>query len=327
MNVKVDCDASPLVSLMTLAIAKAKATADPMLPQLQAALDQYYVDCTTCKKQGDNDYKCLNTAIEKLLRNLPFAYQSVYPWKNYDWDYGNYVDNQYSAQATGSSGRGSLSQVMKNLSIFIQLLRGYLTDPNPGAKSKAGSTDSASDYPIYGCQGNNAKGCQATWKVKNSGPEKAPYPDPFFNRSTTGENASSYFVRVGSCAQPVKSEVECTKKGYHWYSTGCFSDRYAWINNTPGLQLNLGKGSVTLGKGYFPTLANDLLSLTPDKMLFAMLGKDITGYMELQKCPTVKETFTSSYDSLSQQNTQFLTVLAVVAAFTTAAFVYAVKKT
>ena len=49
-----------------------------------------------------------------------------------------------------------------------------------------------------------------------------------------------------------------------------------------------GIPSVSLGKlkGYIPGVANDLFSMTPDKLLKAIFsGKSVSGHMIVQKCP------------------------------------------
>jgi hypothetical protein len=64
---------------------------------------------------------------------------------------------------------------------------------------------------------------------------------------------------------------------------------------------------ITLGEGYLPSLVNDVLSLSPDKILYAMNGKDAPGYMEVQKCP-VEKFYGGDIES---QNSQFLQILSV----------------
>ena len=100
---KVDCDNGEIIVLMKKAIAIAIEPLAKNSPQkrhelkiLKKALNEYLIDCSICKK-GNNSFKCLKEAATKLSRQLPFIRNSIYPWKNYDWDYGNFIDNNYSA--------------------------------------------------------------------------------------------------------------------------------------------------------------------------------------------------------------------------------------
>ncbi len=296
---KIDCDNSDLVLLVKKVLEKLKSENSTNINIAQNALDTYLEDCSICKTEGQNDFVCHNMALEKLMRNMPIVKNSVYPWKNYDWDYGNFIDNNYSAKATGSSPNGK--QYLNNLKITFKLLQAYLTDPNPNSDSIPGGTDSNSDYPIYGCTGNNEVFCKARNKLRNKDPQNAPYDDKFFKKySLVGKEASSYFVKVGTCPKSkYKTKDICEKQGHTWTSDECYADRYAFINNTPGLKIapNLTKSftnqSFTFGQGFIPSLANDVLSLSPDKIFSAMQGKDVPGYMEVQPC---KESFLNMND-------------------------------
>merc|ERR1711904_598044 len=113
---------------------------------LKKGLKTYIEDCSICKR-GNNDFTCLKEASTKLQRQLPFIRDSVYPWKNYDWDYGNFIDNNFSAKATGSSPSGRA--YLKNIWIFLKFLDAYITAANPNNRSRAGGKNKNSDYPIY----------------------------------------------------------------------------------------------------------------------------------------------------------------------------------
>jgi hypothetical protein len=311
-----------VVNLMEMAIdnlsklSQTDSSKKRELDILKKALKTYKDDIAICVKEGNNDYKCNQEALSKLYRALPFIRNSVYPWVNYDWDYGNYIDNNYSSAATGSSTRGR--DFMNNLGIFVKLMGAYITNPNPGKNSVAGGKSKNDDYAYYGCQGNSRDGCLATNKVKTRDRQQPPYSDPFFNRKLDGKTASSYYIKVGSCKRPdIAKEDQCSSRGFQWTGGSCYSDRYAFINNTPGLTMyspELGYGKfklppkgITLGEGYLPSLVNDVLSLSPDKILYAMNGKDAPGYMEVQKCP-VEKFYGGDIES---QNSQFLQILSV----------------
>ena len=349
--VNYECDSSDVVNLMRKAIKVVEplAKGDPQkrreLKLLKQGLDNYLIDCRICKR-GNNDLNCLKQASLKLQRQLPFIRDSIYPWKNYDWDYGNFIDNNFSARATGSSSSGSA--YMSNIWIWLKFLDAYITAANPNFASVAGGRNINSDYPIYGCLGNASRGCNAWHSVKTRTKQQAPYRDPFFYKQLNGEASSSYFARVGECPRPdIKDAETCVKKGFNWKedmidkaldkiagksagnSGSCSQPRYIYLNNKPGLEIRtLGtpkvKGlpsipSVKLGKlkGFVPSLANDLLALTPDKLLKAFSGKDVPGHMIVQNCPKVKvekEGFsnyfkTFEFDTIGNQNESFLKLL------------------
>ena len=90
----------------------------------------------------------------------------------------------------------------------------------------------------------------------------------------------------------------------------CFQPRYAYLDNTPGLDLSPIPGIISLKmKGYFPSLANDFLSLSPEKVMSAMNGNDIKGHMSVQDCPKF-ETFVSK--TLERQNEQWTMIYGVI---------------
>ncbi|NBP59243.1 hypothetical protein EBU71_22350, partial [bacterium] len=237
-------------------------------------------------------------ALLNLYRQLPIIRNSVYPWINYDYNYSNYIDNNYSAQATGSSTSGS--NMLKNVTLFLTYIEAYLTTANPNSKTIPGSIDKNSDYPIYGCTGINSNACKATRSLQTI-KQLPPYSDPFFDKNLSGENSSSYYIRVGTCPRPdISNETDCIKKEYEYVGKKCYQPRYAYISNTPGLQI---KGKTFGLNGLLPSITNDLLSFTPNKLIDVYEGRDVEGYFELQPCPKIsdiKEGF--SQDKLSLSN-------------------------
>jgi len=329
------CKSSTIVKLVIKGLAQLqrRALRDPSLNKdidiIQRALRIYNKDCSMCKGRANNDINCLKAALTKLYRQMPFNKHTIYPWSNYEWDYSNFIDNNYSASATGSTTSGSWSGLYKNMDIFTKLFKAYITSPNPNKLSKSGGTNKYSDFPIYGCKGNNLKSCIATHRVKNSNKDRVPYRSSFFNKKLDGEFSSSYFVKVGTCPRPdITNHIACISKGHRWIqnstdralaklsggipSGSCHQSRYMFINNKPGFNKHSIKkiGSIKMGKmkGFIPSLANDILSLTPDKLYNAFTGKNVKGHMILQKCPSIKETFTN----LKYQNERFILIISMV---------------
>jgi len=325
---KYECDAGPIIDLVSSGIkkieplAKYNPTRKKELVLLRQALATYKRDCVTCKRDADNDLICLKAALDKLFRNLPFIRNSVYPWKNYDWNYGNFIDNNYSAMATGSSKSGGA--YISNLGIFFKLFNAYIFSANPNSKSVAGGTDENSDYPKYGCLGNKKKYCDVWHRVKNNDGQTVPYKNAFFNKKTDGKYSSSYFIKVGTCPRPdITDRNECSKKNYEWIDDpldtvlssvsggipdgSCHQPRYAFINNKPG---------IPLFRGFTPSLINDVASLTPDKLFLAYTGNSIPGYLNVQKCPKMKKKALGykkeNFTNINEQNILFRKILSGV---------------
>lgn len=259
------------------------------------ALSIYLRECNICASQASNDYQCLRAALENLKRRIPMFSKNIYPWRNYDWNYGNFVSNNYNTKYTGATSRGSIRSLYKNVIAINKILNGLTTDPIPNYRSVSGLINRNSDYPPFE-QCNNIK-CYTTQRIKNALAKdiyKPPTTDNFLKKKLHGEYSSSYFVKVGSCPRhDIKTQSACQNRGYTWTpniantKTGsCHQPRYLFINNKPKAFMNGSKM-----KGMIPSLADTILSLTPDKILAAAMGNSMSDYFTLQQCPTVKETF------------------------------------
>jgi len=277
------------------------------LHETKDALDRYIEDCNKCAREGRSDYKCMLAAKTNLSRRIPLFAKSVYPWKNYDWDYANYVSNNYTTSHTGATTSGSIRGMYNNARAIIKLINGLTDDPIPNKYSRAGQRDKNSDYPSF--KECTDPGCVTTQKVKNSFRQNKPTKDKFLNKIVDGEYASSYFVRIGSCPRhDIKTQKECEKRGYTWTpnvmdkvmkkimkkknavnnndSGSCNQPRYGFIDNSPKTFINGSKM-----KGIIPSLANDFMALSPDKILATAMGASLSDSFVLQQCPNTWEKF------------------------------------
>ena len=254
---------TPMIDMLNKMVTDLEETTrhDPStskdLSKLKIALEQYKRDLVKC----DNDSKCESIAMAKLFKQIPMIRDSIYPWKNYDWSYGNYVNNNYSAKATGSKG-GAGSDAWKNYNIFWKLFDAYFKDPNPGTASVAGADNSSSDYPIYGCNGDKSV-CRKRYNVKYGSKQEMPYKSTFFkNNSLTGESSSSFFQKVGFCERSdINDRYYCDKLNYRWINRPrtdpknldeipagiCYQPKYVYIDNTPGLSTSPGEKPLPVG--------------------------------------------------------------------------------
>lgn len=126
--------------------------------------------------------------------------------------------------------------------------------------------------------------------------QKVPYDDPFFQQyPLRGLNSSSFYAQVGYCPTDITTEDECNRKGFQWTpnplaevipkSIGnipagtCMRGKYAYIDNKPGLSV----GQIKNFKGLIPSLVNDMLDLSPDKIFAVASGQGVPGFA-VQHC-------------------------------------------
>ena len=255
------------------------------IAKMEKAIELYRKECQLCGQEGMNDYRCHQATMDNLKRRIPMFANNIYPWKNYDWNYSNYIQNNYSPEATGARVEGSFRQLKDNGRALVKVVKGIIDDPIPNQYSKAGGYDRNSDYPRYKtCQG---AGCITTEKVKRGFIQEKPYSDKFFNKQLEGENSSSYYFRVGSCPRrDIQSENECEQRGYTWSKNlggeggSCSQDRFAYIDNSPKPFFN---GSKT--KGVLVSIASDLSTLMPDKVVATLMGQSVGDSYHIQQCP------------------------------------------
>lgn len=315
------------------------------LEKTKKALDIYISECSRCATQGDNDYLCHRNAKINLTRRLPMISKGVYPWKNYDWNYSNYIDNNYHPDYTGATREGTIKGLYKNANAIVKLINGLIADPIPNQYSKASSPSWDSDYPsIKSCTG---RGCKTAQAVKMGFKQKKPYNHPFLNNNTKGINSSSYYYQFGTCPRhDIKTMDACEKKGFTWipdvtmntlnksldFMDGlndiademegkknisknkkirsntagfCHQPRYGYIDNTAKPFMDGSKL-----KGLVPALANDLLSLTPDKMLGAMMGAS-NNSLVLQQCPDTRKYIENFTNENTNQSSFYIWIVVV----------------
>lgn len=276
------------------------------LTKIQDAIKTYQKDCNYCMSNGGGDYKCMQAARQNLIRSVPMISKGIYPWKNYDWDYGNYISNNYSPTATCASSKPTIQQAYDNAMAFTKLIDGMIADPIPNKRSVPATKCKDSDYPEFKSCDDDYK-CTATQNIKKSYQQEKPYQDPFLDNKTNGEFSSSYYFRVGDCPRDdIKNQSDCEARGYTWMPNfisktmdsnskdgSCFQPRYAFIDNSAKPFFN---GSNM--KGMIPAIANDLSSLTPDKILGAMSGASIDKVYSIQSCPDFSKKTDSSQNEL-----------------------------
>ena len=280
---------------------------------MRQALKKYLKECKYCASATGNNYKCLNSAAKNLKRRSPLFNKDVYPWLNYDWNYSNYVSNNYLPRHTGATKRSNIQAMYDNIIALSKVLDGLIADPNPGIRSRAGIKNRYSDYPpLHEC---NTPRCIATQNVKNALNNQIgnpPTSDNFLKqKKLTGKYSSSYYIKIGTCdRQDIQSEKKCEEKGYKWSPDvisnvisklkknksdvkkegpkkgKCLQPRYMFIDNSSKPILNGSKM-----EGMIPSLGNTIRDIMPDKILSVALGNSLNDTFEIQQCPNTSENF------------------------------------
>ena len=83
----------------------------------------------------------------------------------------------------------------------------------------------------------------------------------------------------------------------------CNQPRYAYLNNTPKTFTNGSKA-----KGLVPSIANDIMALTPDKILAVATGSSFSDSFVMQQCPG-NEGFVNYGKKFSKKNLNFKEII------------------
>jgi hypothetical protein len=220
-------------------------------------------------------------AVEKFTRMKPEFKNMVYPWKNFDWDYTRYIDNNYSSADTGVTDEGSFRAIIANPTALIKIAKGYLLDPNPGNNAQAlvddltkcervPAEDRASCYTMNNIRASYNNIPQP--KISNG---KGKPPSNFLNKNRlNGDGSSSYYYKMGTC--PIEmSEKECKKNKYEYIGETCYRPRYNYLNNAPY-------------KGNVPSVVKGLFNIEPINLWSVYNGTPLRG-LEIEECPPYGE--------------------------------------
>jgi hypothetical protein len=101
-------------------------------------------DVSTCLG-ADGPYKiqCSMAAIEKFARTMPYVNKMIYPWRNFNWDYLMYTQQNYDPiKKFNASPDGTISALTNDINALIGILGGLLFDANPSDQSRAADPSS-----------------------------------------------------------------------------------------------------------------------------------------------------------------------------------------
>lgn len=134
-------------------------------PNGEYLLKYYNEDLATCERDA-NDYvaTCQKYVDAKYARMVKPLKDMVYPWRNFDWDYSTYIDNQYALPGenpdvinysadTGTSIKSWKATLYYNPQANTDMMMNYFVMPNPGVDSVPGR------ITPYGYMGTDINRC------------------------------------------------------------------------------------------------------------------------------------------------------------------------
>lgn len=300
------------------------------LIEMQKALDLYIIECNKCARKTGSDYKCMRAAAQNLQRRIPIFSKTIYPWKNYDWNYSNYVSNNYMPRHTGATKKSTIQAMYNNVLAISKVLGGLIDDPIPNHFSRAAIRSRNSDYPsLEDCVTTKCKTTQEIANSLSSQLNNPPTTDKFLRENPVdGKYSSSYYVKIGSCPRrDIKTVAECEKRGYTWSPSVIGKiiktaqekrekrkkkDLAESTNDTPQPKEKVSKTdpgtcsqpryifidnspkSMLNGsnmQGMLPSLANDIRSIMPDKIFSVAMGNSLRNTFDIQQCPSTEEGY------------------------------------
>ena len=191
--------------------------------------------------------------------------RDIYPIVNHDFDYRTGLLKKYNLYELGFTNAPTLPNLFKapiKLKKFMDVL---VKHPYPNKDTTAGIDDviELDKRKLH---------IKNTYRKMDADP---PYPSfhkdyPECHFKTTGEHSSSYFIKTGVCKTKIPDKTKCQKMGFKWYDKGaCYKPRYTYINN-------VSRG-IFGNKGLQPSMFNDLMSITPDKLFQILAGNSVEG--------------------------------------------------
>ena len=263
------------------------------LQELQAM----FSEIKECYVDGPYGIQCAAAITDKYIRRLSFMKDLIYPWRNYDWDYTEYVKKNYNTQLLKVSGDGTMTAIVNDVDAILKLIEGLLYDANPDNASSASNPASSKNDLVNCYRQAGGVSCRILNAARITNlTQKMPYNDDFFKKHLDGQYSSSYFVKVGMCPTKITDQATCEGKNFTWIPNplyelpsmlrgpdtkagSCYKGKYTFMDNKPGYPI----GNIKDLNGLIPSLANDMVDLSPDKIMAAALGIGVQG-MDSQKC-------------------------------------------
>jgi hypothetical protein len=293
------------------------------------ALRLYADECRQCAIRTGNDVECMDAVKENFRRRMPSTVRQVYPWRNYDWDYGTQAENNYSPEALPKPS-GSIGGMMQGVNNVVKTIDGMMFNPSPNVASSAFREDRQSDFPTVRCK--NDVRCRGTEQVKRmlTQEEIGRMNTPFLKRNLNGEMSSSYFFQIGTCPRDdIITESRCRKNGFIWskdrFSSdggNCNQPRYAFVDNSA--KPFVGGSNA---KGQLVAIASNIGQMTEVDLLAGFMESS-SGNLEIMPCPTVKPAIRRKERFTTEANETTTKVVSMICASALIVFlIYRIKST
>lgn len=220
--------------------------------------------------------------LQKRIQNK--THQEIYPINNLDFDYRTAIIKNKNRFALGFTNKPTLDYLFRvpfKMGKYMDIL---VKDEYPTRKTVAGVDDVLDED-------KERKRYKDIYYRMNYN-----YPYPSFRKDypeclypTTGEHSSSYFIKTGVCKTSIDTKEECDRKKFKWNPNkmrdtknnsnksnkktklkgACFKPRFTYIDN---------KARPIFGKkGLQPSMLNDIMSITPDKLYEILSGNSVEG--------------------------------------------------
>ena len=292
-------------------------------------LQKMFTEIQTCFIEGTYGIQCAAEITQKYIRKLDFMKKLIYPWRNYDWEYTEFVKKNYNPQKLQVSGDGTVTAIIRDVDALLKIIEGLLFDANPDDVSSASNPASSKNDLVDCLNQSGGLSCRILNAAKMSYlSQKAPYKNSFFNKPLEGKYSSSYYVQVGMCPSNITDQTECENKGYQWTgnplsklpgllkgpttkSGSCFKGKYAYIDNKPGYPI----GNIKDLNGLIPSIANNMVSINPENIMATAMGIN-TPSVSVQDC---NESFTNRKDLVSinkiRKTNNYLSIFLIITYF------------
>ena len=243
------------------------------------------------KQDTDRKFKPL---LEKRIKDQ--ENKNIYPIVNHDFDYNTAIRKEYNPYTLDITNKPTISNLVvsgSNLGKYVDLM---ISQKYPNENTIAGQSD------IF-IEDKDRQDIANKYKQLN---EVLPYPSfredyPECRYPTKGEHSSSYFIKSGTCKTKINNKEQCLAKGYQWTpekSTNnvsnyvkkdskkgdreeikeevaklpdgvCYKPRFSYIDNS-------ARGLYGYN-GIAPSMLNDILNVTPDKLSNILSGYTVDG--------------------------------------------------